>query len=67
VDISVGIESGLFVVFGVELDIQVCSVFDGPGTRSDFSQIPCPMSVLNQITAERKIGHIKEWLFGINA
>jgi len=41
VDFGVGIESGLFDVFGVELDIQVCSVFDGArhtiGTSPGFT------------------------------
>jgi len=63
---SVGIESGLFDVFGVELGIQVCSVFDGArhtnGTSPGFTY---PISVLNQIAAGREVGHIMEQLSGI--
>ena len=66
VDFSVGIESGLFDVFGVELGIQVCSVFDGArhtiGTSPGFTY---PISVLNQIAAGREVGHIMEQLSGI--
>jgi inosine/xanthosine triphosphatase len=66
VDFGVGIESGLFDVFGVELDIQVCSVFDGAqhtiGTSPGFTY---PISVLNQITAGQEVGHIMGQLSGI--
>ncbi len=36
---GVGIESGLFDVFGVELDVQVCSIFDGVRHTRYFSGI----------------------------
>jgi inosine/xanthosine triphosphatase len=56
---GVGIESGLFGVFGVELDVQVCSIFDGArhtiGTSPGYAY---PASVLNQIAAGREVGHI---------
>ena len=65
-DFGVGIESGLFDVFGVELEVQVCSIFEGAkhtiGTSPGFTY---PISVLNQITAGREIGHIMEQLSGI--
>jgi inosine/xanthosine triphosphatase len=63
---GVGIESGLFGVFGIELDVQVCSIFDGArhtiGTSPGFTY---PASVLSQIAAGREVGHIMEQLSGI--
>jgi inosine/xanthosine triphosphatase len=65
-DFGVGIESGLFDVFDVELDIQVCSIFDGArhtlGTSPGFTY---PASVLDQIEAGREVGHIMEQLSGV--
>jgi inosine/xanthosine triphosphatase len=65
-DFGVGIESGLFDVFGVELDVQVCSIFDGArhtiGTSPRFTY---PASVLDQIAAGQEVGHIMEQLSGI--
>jgi inosine/xanthosine triphosphatase len=65
-DFGVGIESGLFDVFGVELDVQVCSIFDGAqhtiGTSPGFTY---PPSVLGQIAVGREVGQIMEQLSGI--
>ena len=65
-DFGVGIESGLFDVFGVELEVQVCSIFEGAqhtiGTSPGFTY---PASVLDQIAAGREIGQIMEQLSGI--
>jgi inosine/xanthosine triphosphatase len=63
---GVGIESGLFDIFGAELDVQVCSIFDGArhtvGTSPGFAY---PAKVLDQIAAGREVGHIMEELSGI--
>jgi inosine/xanthosine triphosphatase len=65
-DFGVGIESGLFDVFGVELDVQVCSIFDGVqhtiGTSPGFTY---PASVLDKIAAGREVGQIMEQLSGV--
>ncbi len=60
---GVGIESGLFDVFGVELDVLVCSIFDG--TRHTIGNSPgftYAARVLDQIAAGREVGHIMEEL-----
>jgi len=65
-DFGVGIESGLFDVFGVKIDVQVCSIFDGArhtiGTSPGFTY---PASVLDQIAAGQEVGQILEQLSGI--
>ncbi len=63
---GVGIESGLFSLFGVTLDIQVCSIFDGTrhtsGTSPGFTY---PPRVLEEIADGREVGHIMADLSGI--
>jgi len=63
---GVGIESGLFDLFGVKLDIQVCSIYDGAqhtsGTSPGFAY---PQKVLDEIAEGREVGHIVEELSGI--
>ncbi|MGZ4903710.1 MAG: inosine/xanthosine triphosphatase [Halobacteriota archaeon] len=63
---GVGIESGLFNLFGVTLDIQVCSIFDGTwytsGTSPGFTY---PPRVLKEVAAGREVGHIMADLSGI--
>ncbi len=63
---GVGIESGLFSLFGVTLDIQVCSIFDGTrhtsGTSPGFTY---PPRVLKEVAAGREVGHIIADLSGI--
>ncbi len=63
---GVGIESGLFRLYGATLDIQVCSIFDGVrhtmGTSPGFTY---PPPVLKEVAAGREVGHIMENLSGI--
>ncbi len=63
---GVGIESGLFHLYGATLDIQVCSIFDGvrhtSGTSPGFTY---PPGVLNEIAAGREVGHIMADISGI--
>ncbi len=63
---GVGIESGLFSLFGVTLDVQVCSIFDGvrhtSGTSPGFAY---PPRVLKAVAAGREVGHIMADLTGI--
>ncbi len=64
---GVGIESGLFSLFGVILDVQVCSIFDGTrhtsGTSPGFTY---PPRVLKEVAAGREVGHIMADLSGIS-
>ncbi len=64
--LSVGIESGLFNLHGVTLDVQMCSIFDGSrhtiGTSPGFTY---PPRVLEEVAAGREVGHIMADLSGI--
>jgi len=65
-DLGVGIESGLFDFFGVLLDVQICSIFDGCvhtiGASPGFSY---PEVVLEGIEKGKEVGSIMEELSGI--
>ena len=65
-DFGVGIESGLFDFFGVLLDVQICSIFDGSvhtiGVSPGFSY---PKVVLESVKRGKEVSSIMEELSGI--